>query len=237
MGNVKSFNKHTNKYSYLIMPGKLINQSLYEPYIEMYTLWNSIWLETFRELDGINKLYSDDLLRQDAVHTLFCEGKAIGLVTTTQMDISLSAHLNHSYFMNYPEYVMSSLRANNNLVTVVGFLTVHPEWRKNKSEINVAETLMGLSMKYFLSTRSSAMISISRPDRKTNEICNKYGAICIDNKNKVHNVPVEFVVFYKNHVKQNPHAETAKNISDLWLKRNDLSENNFPAPKELDRAA
>jgi hypothetical protein len=86
-----------------------------------------VWAQTFAELNGAQRLFSDDFARQQKFVSLFQDGKCVGMVGFRFLDLATEVASDDSYFKIWPEHAMARVRAASRVVCVMSNLTVAPQ--------------------------------------------------------------------------------------------------------------
>lgn len=189
-------------------------------YNRLYAFWHEIWHSTFRELQGKGIDDSDDFLRQDEICALVNAGDIMGSVSMHWFNLNLKSHMAHSYFNTYPEKVLAELgRLNLNTVMAMGQLAVAPQWRKGAVGPLVSEILFGAACRRFLESGAGAVITYTRNNRGTNNLCYRHGARCLAAKQKAHNVEVDFVTILREEARDTDLPEIPLQLERLWRAR------------------
>lgn len=186
-----------------------------------YDLWFKVWSETFGDLIHLEKLHSDDFLRYREISTVFCQDEPIGIVFYNWIHLGFRPHLEHSYFDYYPEGVLGSLKKEGHKdVMIMSYLTISPQWRKTVSGVPISDVMIGLAVKRFESSSSTALISFTRNNRKVNELVYRFGAKPFLKDCVQHNVKVDFIKITKESILQNPIPGVQSLVNQLWEQTN-----------------
>ncbi|MGE4130048.1 MAG: hypothetical protein AB7F86_00335 [Bdellovibrionales bacterium] len=188
-------------------------------YERVYDCWHTIWSQTFREIKGLEHLFSDEFDRQDEVTAIFEGNRVIGVFCYGWHNFQLRSHLNHSYFKAYPPETLAQLKElGAHLVMSMGNLAVVPEWRKVNNGI-IADGLIGLGCKRFLSSDCDHLIAYTRNDRKVNQLCYGHGAKCLKSGYSQHNVEVDIIAIDRKTAVLGKTAEVSQFVENLWERR------------------
>lgn len=205
------------RLKYHIFSGNPTGPEQVELYNSVYQFWHSVWSHTFSELDGLKELYSDDFVRQSEKTFLTYNGEIIAYFSHTWFNLDLLADQNHSYFVPYQkEYVDKMKEMGFKDVMVMGWLSVHPKWRKNSMGSLIAESILRQAYFRFLESESDALIAYTRNDRKINQLCYQYGSRCLKSNLRGHNVDIDLIYTLKDDVKDHSDELIRKTCNRLW---------------------
>jgi hypothetical protein len=189
-------------------------------YLISYQFWSDIWRNTFKEVKGSDRLFSDDFLRQDEVLTLWHNQEIIALFLFKWMDLSSPPHRNHSYLEFYPSDVLQDVAGLcDQRVMFMSYLTVHPDWRKDRVPVPISDLMLGLATKRFLHSGASALLSFTRNDRKVNDLVYRYGARPLKVGGEMHGIGCDFTAIFRQDVRESPVSGAGPLIQRLWEKR------------------
>jgi len=211
--------------SYIFKPSNL-DLATEPKFQKAYELWNSIWSETFNELVGLEKFYSDDFLRSHEVSVLFYDEEPISVFLYNQLNMKSKAFQNLSYFKNYPEQVFEQIKTYENIM-VMGYLTVSKNWRKSITNISFSDVHVGLAVKRFLNSNHQALISFTRNNRKINDVVYRFGAKGLLKEHTAHNVSVDYILIDKFSAKNHPDDDLQTIVDFLWENYKPLTKENL----------
>ncbi|HEX4924439.1 MAG TPA: hypothetical protein VFV50_10145, partial [Bdellovibrionales bacterium] len=204
---------------------------------EAYRCWKEVWSEALLELDGSDKIHSDEFTRHDEVSAVFLKNKCIGTTSFCWMDFGLSPTKDDSYFKIWTPKAIEALTKYDSKVLVCSFFTLHPDGRQGKLGINMKDVLMGLLVKRFLDSGAKSMTGTVRNNRGVNLSTYRHGAEVLERDLKLHGVDVDLVAFYQDtaHVSQDPII--AHVVESLWNKRLTYADKATRLQARLPRAA
>jgi len=187
---------------------------------DIYRFWHRQWIQTFQELKGLSKLYSDDFIRQSEISFITHQNRIVSFFAHAFFDLRLESHRQHSYFKSYPTQFLEHLESLNlNKVMTMGWLCVDPTWRKAAKGTFIAQLQAGMAYKRFEKSEADTLITFTRNDRKVNDLAYLYGSICFLPKWKEHNVEVDVVYTLKSSLKNNPDPLLHNTRERLWNER------------------
>lgn len=202
----------------------------FELFRQTYQFWHHIWDTTFKELKNKGLQDSDEFHRQKEICVLTsAHNQVIGSFSFSWFDLRFQSHAQHSYFKLYPQPVMDYFAKNGlQKIMTMGYLCVHPEWRKSKLGPFVAEVLVGATCKRFLESDADVLITFTRNNRKMNELGYRHGARCVLGKQVGHNVEVDYIAWHREDVKPTSIPGLPPRIDKLWNSRiESFQERNF----------
>jgi hypothetical protein len=162
---------------------------------EAYRCWREVWAQTFGELNGAERLFSDDFARQQEFVSLFQGGKCVGMVGFRFLDLATEVASDDSYFKIWPEHAVARVRAASRVVCVMSNLTVHPSKRGSQNGISVKDLLTVLSLYRFSTSVCGVGLVTTRNNRGVGDLMYRYGANCLVSNATLHGVAVDLVEF------------------------------------------
>ena len=184
---------------------------------DAYRCWRVVWGQTLLELDGSERVFSDDLTRQHELGALFYAGRCIGLTGYRWLDLSLCVHRDDSYFKVWQAELLEEIAKSSARVCVGSNLTVLPEWRGSIAGYSVKEILMALAVERFLASDADAMLGTMRNDRGMNGLVYRLGARALVENVVHHGVAVDLVRWTRGAMGPvAPRPATAALVRDLW---------------------
>lgn len=162
---------------------------------EVYRCWKEVWTQTFAELDGAERIFSDDFARQQEFVTLFDGGQCVGLVGFRFIDLATEIACDDSYFKIWPERALARARASSRVVCVMSNLTVHPDKRGKPGSISIKELLTVLSLHRFSVSTCGIALATTRNNRGVTDLMYRYGANCLLPNATLHGVAVDLIEF------------------------------------------
>lgn len=183
-----------------------------------YQFWHTSWNETFKSLkvDLGHGLHSDDFLSREAI-ALFRHKDPIALFFAHWVSLRPS-QMNHSYFKNYPTLVLKEIqRLGFKRCMVLSYMTVHPDYRKSKTDVPMYELLFSLGVKLFESGPHECLLGYIRKDLSFHQSFERHGGVKITD-NKVYNVGVDYLYMTKHTARLSPEPGVARTADLLWDK-------------------
>jgi hypothetical protein len=178
------------------LPGSNPSPAQLSDYKSAYAMWKMVWSETFKELDGLEKLFSDDFARQDEVLCIFRGAACLAMGLMRWRDIEIESAREDSYFQIWPADAIDKLRADGKDIIICCNLTVHPMARSNALGLPMKDVMMGLLIQRLLESGAHAMTGAVRTDRGMHTTTYRFGATALARDVVYHNAPVDLVAFF-----------------------------------------
>lgn len=192
---------------------------------EAFRLWLAVWNETLRELDGTERVFSDDFCRQDRISALFQGNRCVALGLLRSVDFRLPPARLDSYFKVWPDEAIRRLTEAGPRILVGSHITVDPEFRGTLGDgCRLKNLLVGLMARAFLELGQDAMAGTMRRDRGMHGSAYAFGATPLQAGIIHHGVEVELIAFYRRQL-TGASAAVRKdlNVESLWARRLDLT--------------
>jgi hypothetical protein len=162
-----------------------------------YPLWRGVWRDTFRELDDLEDLRSDDFTRQDRIGVLFDGDEAVGMTAFRWVDLDAPSTRDDSYFRPWPEAAVRALRRDGPRLCIGSNLTVRPGWRGPVAGQSVSRMLLEHAVREFLRSSADVMAGTMRNDRGVQRTAYALGAVPLAEGVAFHGVSVDLVAWYR----------------------------------------
>ena len=164
---------------------------------EAYRCWSSVWTETFRELDGVTHVPSDDFTRQDEVGAIFYGYECVALSCFRWIDMANPMYRDDSYFRIWPESARIEACRQGTRLCIGSYITVSSDWRQTP----VRNILSALTVDRSLLSDADALVGTMRDDRGMARVAAGMGADTLGHA-QLHGVPVTLIAVY--HTSQRP---------------------------------
>jgi hypothetical protein len=161
-----------------------------------YECWSSVWHDTLYELDHVENVPSDEFTRQDEIGALFHEFDCVGLSCLRWLNLENPIFRDDSYFKVWSPEALRTASEFGSEACILSNLTVAPAYRR-VSDINVAETLLGLAIDRFEHSRADVLIGTPRADRRVNKLAYRIGFCPIAPDVTHHGVKIDIVGYYR----------------------------------------
>jgi hypothetical protein len=214
-------------------------ESRAERHIEQaYRCWQQVWSETFRELDGVERVHSDEFTRQHEIGALFLNDVCIGLTGYRWVDLSLPLHQDDSYFKVWPKAPLRRLQRDGSNVCIGSHLTVLPAWRGRRGDISVKEILLALSVRRFQASSADVLAGTMRNDRAMNVLGFRLGFTALFQDAVLHGVGVDLVAFYRDiGARRTATPELDEIVDELWADAQHRSHHHEGRSRKIHRRA
>ena len=162
-----------------------------------YKLWKESFTATFREvINSSYTVYSDEFLLQNEFGALSLKDALIGVIAISEVNTSILADLDRSYFKNYPLNILNKIKDHYQQIFVISNQAINPNYRKSVTRVNYSEHLVGLSVYQFIHSSSDILLTVTRNDKKTDRTVSMFGGKSIQ-KHMVHNIDGDVFVITK----------------------------------------
>jgi len=140
-----------------------------------YELWRDNWQITLRELEGVERIDSDEFGRQTEIGVLTVGRTCVSVTGLRWLDLSQPMAREDSYFRCWPESAMQ--RIGECRVGISSNTVVDAPWRRALIESDAAElplpvalATVALSVRRFLESTAEKFIGVTRNDRSMNRV-------------------------------------------------------------------
>lgn len=211
-----------NALQYFVFDGRQAVDGFIKEQGLLYETWKKGWEGTFQELSSDAQVVSPDFIRQSIVAGLFLNrSEVIGLQAYSIFNLNWNAHLEHPYFKTYPPKVFEILKNEGvQQVMTMEYLYVNPDWRRSVVGISLADVICSLGLRLFAASSAQAITSVTRNERKVNEMLYRKGAKCLASDLNLHNVAVDIIGFFKGQCIEEQNSEI-EFVEKFWLTKND----------------
>lgn len=163
---------------------------------EAYRCWSEVWTQTFNELDGLERLRSDDFTRQDEIGALFHDWECIGMTFFRWVDLANPIFKDDSYFAAWSPTAFETAMSRGTRICISSHFTVATTWR-NARGCSVKDVLGALIVERFLQSDCHTLVGTMRNDRGMNKFTYRFGAQPVERDAVHHGVPVDLIAFYR----------------------------------------
>ncbi len=163
-----------------------------------YATWRRVWTEALAELDGADRVFSDDFTRQDELGVLFHEDACVGMTAFRFVDFSVKQVQEDSYFAPWPASARTALLGVGRRVCIGSYLTVDAAWRGARGPLRAKELLLTLAVERFLASYADVMAGTLRNNRGMNDLAYRLGARALAVDVQHHGVAVDLVAFHRD---------------------------------------
>ncbi|NQZ00737.1 MAG: hypothetical protein HRT45_08720 [Bdellovibrionales bacterium] len=108
---------------------------------------------------------------------MWADQHPVGVVLLETHDLRMKCHQQSSYFEDYPNRAINTLRDNHlNLAYVISNMVIDPSWRKSQTDVPMSEALVSLTVWMAKEERADAVLGFSRKERSVDMILDSHGA-------------------------------------------------------------
>lgn len=215
-----------------ILPGKQTHAGpipkLHNP---AFLYWRDTWSEFFRRAGSPpDALKVDSFLRADYIIVLHDGPTIAGMLLSTIFHTEALSTYEHPQIAPYPPAVLERLRNFRSGRCLSGeYLSVHPEYRKSELGISLAEIMVGLLQRIFLSCEAEMLLASTVRAAHVAEIARDYGYEEVGSYLKL-GVDCVMMCNTAEGVVEHPRAEVREAIQRFWAFRHDYSHLSGVAP-------
>ncbi|MGE3262408.1 MAG: hypothetical protein AB7K68_11565 [Bacteriovoracia bacterium] len=186
-----------------------------------FRLWMDVWSETFRKLNFDTSRLVDDFIRQDLIACIADGDMPVAIHLYSFYAADSEAARAHSYLNgNYPELYFARLKKQKvRSLMSMEYLTVHPDWRKGKSNVHFAIVLVGLALKTLRAYGADAAIAPARRDHKVHDLAYAFGGEPVIENVLNHNVACDLLMCHRDRVIPHANPEVNELVNSLWQTR------------------
>jgi hypothetical protein len=211
-----------NDLSYVLFPGGNPQPAWIDFYKKSFQTWHSVWSETFLELDGNAKVFSDDFTRQSLIGAIMAKNRCVGLGFFNLLDFRLPTSRYDSYFKVWPDSAIEKLLEHGPSVVVGSNITVPSEYRGDLGHgVRVKTLILGLMVKTLCHLKADVMTGTMRCNRGMHTSAYQFGGSPIQSGVVHHGVEVDLVAFYRRQLTERGEG-TDLAIEALWRNRLEL---------------
>ncbi len=207
---------------YVIPCRESITPEIKDIYNESYNLWNVVWKDTLKNLDGRDWLFSDDFTRHDFATVITLNNKPISLMCYSEVDLSLSSRRNDSWFRPWPESYLNDRANDDGLGVIAAWFCTDPKFRKKSDHNlskNISQALIEIYGKIILEGNYNRGYGITRNNRSVDKYSQAAGSTTVA-KTIDHNCEVNLVEFIPSTVREKQKGYLAL-TNTLWRSRSD----------------
>ena len=165
-----------NALRVVYLPGSHPEASRVADYRKAYEMWCQVWTQFFRDLPEARDLFADQFTRQEEIAALFHGEQCIGMSFFRWVDFNLVDQTRDSYFKLWGKADLESLLREGSMICVPSFLTVSPDFRRDRCNFDVRRLVLGLVTKRFEASTGDAMPVVTRNAKGVNEVFYSMGA-------------------------------------------------------------
>jgi hypothetical protein len=211
---------HLDELRYVLIPGENPSGEISDVYRAAYRCWSKVWSDTFLELEGDSRIFSDDFTRQTEIGAIMAGDRCIAMGFLHAVDFRLPTARHDSYFKVWSDEAIASLIKDGPEILVASHLTVDAGSRGDLGNgLYLKDLIVGLVVKSLLASRADAMTGTMRCNRGAQRSAYQYGATAIQKGVIHHGVEVDIVAFYRRHLATPGTLTTDLRVEVLWRGR------------------
>lgn len=149
-----------------------------------------------------NELGSESFLENDEVVALFDDNHPVGLFMFRWIntEFKINRELN-ALRKRFPKTLLDSLiEKKYSRIMLMGHIAVHPQWRKSTVGFGVSDMLVSFALSRFLESTADVLLTTTRNNRRTNDLCYVRGAKKFAGNGKVFGVESDITIFQRDDV-------------------------------------
>lgn len=210
----------------LLLPAKIefCHRDFFSHHERVYDFWHHIIYTALCEeknFDVANELSGEPFLENDEVVALFNDGHPIGLFMFRWINTAFKINRNLSALKKrFPADFLGALNDDKHThIMLMGHLAVHPNWRKSTVGFGISDMLMYFAVTRFLESKATVLLTTTRNNRRTNDLCYRQGGKKFAGIGKVFGVESDIVLFHRNNVTPMQDTELQILSQQLWQQK------------------
>lgn len=218
---------------YFLIPGENPPRNAQEIYTEAFRCWRFVWSQAFKELDGIDQLFSDDFTRQTAIGCIFIQSKCIALAGYHAIDFRFPTTPFDSWFKVWPDGVQAALTREGSKVMIATNVTVDSDFRGKCVEgVGIKDLICSMMIKSLLSSDADVMAGTMRCNRGMQKVAQRLGGTTLLTGVALHGVEVELVGFYRRKILSENLFVSDSIVEFLWKNRKEFTKSQMRYPED-----
>jgi len=209
-----------------LLPGKYTQeQKVPDLYNSVYRYWKETWSEFFRKAGSPpDSLNLENFMRHAFVITVHEKEKVVGTLLSSVFHLGATPTYEHPciapFIHDVPQLVTRDGLDQSGACITGEYLSVHPEFRKERYGISMADVLIGILMRIFVERNFKLALAATVRSAKVDQICKKFGYTEVGSYLKC---GVDCIMMYNTQQTYTAHPDpvTLKLIDDLWSRRQD----------------
>lgn len=205
---IKTINHQTlSQLRCFLLPAKIecCHPDFFSHHERVYDFWHDIIHTALCEeknFNVANELNGEQFLENDEVVVLFNHDQPIGLFMFRWINTAfkINRHL-PALTKRFPANFLQALNNDNHThIMLMGHLAVHPNWRKSNAGFGISDMLMHFAVTRFLESKATVLLTTTRNNRRTNDLCYRQGGKKTADNGKVFGVESDIVLFHRQDV-------------------------------------
>ncbi|WP_108917967.1 hypothetical protein [Methylosinus sporium] len=197
------------------LPGSDPSPEQLRDYNSAYATWRTVWLETFRELEGAERLYSDEFCRQNEILCIFRERECLAMGLMRWTNLELQSARDDSQLGAWPVDALENVASHGSRIIIASRLTLHPLARGGALGLPMMDVIIGLMIRRMLESGAHAMLGAPRTDRGVHRACYRLGGTPLVPGVIRHNAPIDLIAFFPQKVTEGEEP-VAGAVRYLW---------------------
>ena len=200
-------------FHYEILPLHHVCESKRELLNKIFDMWEETFGNVLNEAGA--HLDFSDFFRCHSAGVIRFKEDIVGFNLFTHFDLTLNSHLRHPYVAHLDSTTIQSLKDQKRTkVMTMEYFTVSLAWRRKHRHIPWSEVLTGLGLQYMDQSTAHGVIGTPRVDLKVDQMCERLGAVSIQEPIRKMNYECAVMLFDK---------QTHRAFNDIhthyWVKR------------------
>jgi hypothetical protein len=203
-----------------------MDSEYFHQYEKAYELWHQVWAPTLLELDGVQKLHSNEFTRHDYTAVIFDHDLPVSLICYSEVNLNSRARREDSWFNSWPVETLERFKTKTETPSLMGaWLCTHPEYRKSlgPDKTNFGQVSMEIFGKLVLDRNYEQGFGVTRNNRSVDKYAQHTGCEVVG-KTMDHGCEVNLVVFRPSIVNENQ-KNYSQVLNYLWDNRTDYRNN------------
>ncbi len=187
----------------------------------IYDFWHHIIHSALSEEKNFQiakELSSEQFIENDEVVVLLDDDQPIGLFMFRWINTEFKINRELSAIQKrFPKDFLNTLvNEKHSHMMLMGHLAVHPNWRKSQAGFGISDMLMYFAVTRFLESKATVLLTTTRNNRRTNDLCYRQGGKKAANSGKVFGVESDIVLFHRKDVTPMQNSELTFISQQLW---------------------
>lgn len=209
-----------------LLPAKIefCHPDFFSHHERTYDFWHDIIHTALCEeknFNVANELSSEAFLENDEAVVLFNHDEPIGLFMFRWINTAFKINRDLSALKKrFPSDFLEALNNDQHThIMLMGQLAVHPNWRKSNAGFGISDMLMYFAVTRFLESTASVLLTTTRNNRRTNDLCYRQGGKKVANNGKVFGVESDIVLFHRDDVSPMQNRQLKILSQQLWQQK------------------
>jgi hypothetical protein len=185
---------------------------------EAFQLWHSCWTDAYKYFGWKDQVFSDQWTRQDLVGVLFYEDNPIGVICFKIHDLSHPFAMYDSCLRMWPKEIIGEAisLSKGTKCLVPCWLTVHPEWRKQKPGFDTRYILSSFATEKLLDSNVDLMLASVVRSSNMHKAVYDSGAEPLKINAKEKDLEIDLVIWRKERLKDFQYPRFNAEIKSIY---------------------